>query len=166
MFLYVCFTWNIVDNQLLIIYITNHYNKKVRITGSEITEFKIQKGYIKLIREIQDKMIQKLACQGIGIETNPSSNYLIGTIKKYKDHPILRFNSRKLKPSDSSKDHLSVSINTDDQGVFDTLLENEYGLMTLALKKAVDEDMNPLYDIEDIYEWIDYVRNMGLDQVF
>ena len=148
------------------LYYFYHYNKKVRITGSEITEFKIQKGYIKLIREIQDKMIQKLACQGIGIETNPSSNYLIGTIKKYKDHPILRFNSRKLKPSDSSKDHLSVSINTDDQGVFDTLLENEYGLMTLALKKAVDEDMNPLYDIEDIYEWIDYVRNMGLDQVF
>lgn len=45
---------------------------------------------------------------------------------------------------------LSVSINTDDQGVFDTLLENEYALMVLALEKAKDEEGNKLYDIEDI----------------
>ena len=38
--------------------------------------------------------------------------------------------------------------------------------MTLALKKATDDDMNALYDIEDIYEWIDYVRKMGIDQMF
>lgn len=147
------------------LYYLYHYNKEVRNTGNEITEFKIQKDYIKLVRQIQDKMIQRLACRGIGIETNPSSNYLIGTINKYEEHPILRFNSRKLRPSKEGN-NLSVSINTDDQGVFDTLLENEYGLMTLALKKATDKNMNALYDIEDIYEWIDDVRNMGLDQVF
>ena len=61
---------------------------------------------------------------------------------------------------------LNVSVNTDDQGVFDTLLENEYALMTLALKKAKNEDGQPMYDIEDIYEWIDYVRKMGIEQVF
>lgn len=110
-------------------------------------------------------MIQELACRGIAIETNPSSNYLIGTIEKYEEHPILRFNSRKLQTS-YGKNNLCVSINTDDQGVFDTLLENEYGLMALALKKAVDENGNSLYDPEDIYEWIDYVRSMGIDQVF
>ena len=44
--------------------------------------------------------------------------------------------------------------------------ENEYGLMALALKKTTDENMNPVYDMEDIYEWIDYVRNMGIDQIF
>ena len=147
------------------LYYLYHYNEKVRSTGNEITEFKIQKDYIKLVRQIQDKMIQKLVSIGVGIETNPSSNYLIGTICKYEEHPILRFNSRKLK-STKEGNNLSVSINTDDQGVFDTLLENEYGLMTLALKKATDKNMNPLYDIEDIYEWVDDVRNMGLDQVF
>ena len=45
-------------------------------------------------------------------------------------------------------------------------MENEYGLMALALKKATDEDLNTLYDIEDIYEWIDYVRSKGLNQFF
>ena len=142
-----------------------HFNKKVREKGNEITEFKVTKEYIKLVRTMQDKMIAELACKGIGIETNPSSNYLIGTIKKYEEHPILRFNSRKLKDTNTGE-NLCVSINTDDQGVFDTLLENEYALMTLALKKATDDDMNALYDIEDIYEWIDYVRKMGINQVF
>ena len=46
------------------------------------------------------------------------------------------------------------------------MLENEYALMALALKKAKDKDSNPVYDLEDIYEWVDYVRRMGIEQVF
>ena len=107
--------------------------------------------------------IAKMLCAAI--ETNPSSNYLIGTIKKYDEHPIFRFNSRKLKKVEPNM-QLSVSINTDDQGVFDTLLENEYALMALALKKKKDKNNNKIYDIEDIYEWIDYVRKMGIEQSF
>lgn len=61
---------------------------------------------------------------------------------------------------------LSVSINTDDQGVFDTLLENEYALMALALKKSRNKDAELMYDLEDIYEWVNYVRQMGIEQVF
>lgn len=147
------------------LYYSYHFNKKVRDKGSEIIEFKIDQTYISLTRQLQDKMIQQLVNIGIGIETNPSSNYLIGTIKKYDEHPVIRFNSRKLKPDETNMS-LSVSINTDDQGVFDTLLENEYALMTLALKKAKDVENNSLYDLEDIYEWIDYVRRMGIEQTF
>ena len=77
----------------------------------------------------------------------------------------MRFNSRKLKQTVPGMS-LSVSINTDDQGVFDTLLENEYALMVLALEKAKDEEGNKLYDIEDIYEWLNYVREMGIEQSF
>ena len=147
------------------LYFAYHYNQIVRETGDEKTEWKTDQRYADLIYQLQEKMIQKLVQEGIGIETNPSSNYLIGTIQKYDEHPILRFNSRKLK--DVSKNmSLHVSMNTDDQGVFDTLLENEYALMAMALKKAKDENHQPLYDIEDIYEWIDYVRKMGVEQVF
>lgn len=38
--------------------------------------------------------------------------------------------------------------------------------MTLALKKKKDKNNNKIYDIEDIYEWIDYVRKMGIEQSF
>lgn len=147
------------------IYTAYHFDRQVRIKGSEIIEFKIEQNYSRLVRKLQDCMIRQLSCMGIGIETNPSSNYLIGTIRKYEEHPILRFNARKLKAVELGSS-LSVSINTDDQGVFDTLLENEYALMTLALKKAKDNESNLIYDIEDIYEWIDYIRKMGIEQVF
>ena len=86
-------------------------------------------------------MIAVLVREGIAIETNPSSNYLIGTIKKYDEHPIMRFNSRKLRKTERNMS-LNVLINTDDQGVFDTLLENEYALMMLALKKNVIKTMS------------------------
>ena len=147
------------------LYFAYHYDKKVREAGNEITEFKVDERYAELIYKLQNKMIQKLVQEGIGIETNPSSNYLIGTIQKYDEHPILRFNSRKLRDMERNTS-LNVSINTDDQGVFDTMLENEYALMALALKKAKDDKHQPLYDVEDIYEWIDYVRKMGIEQVF
>ena len=147
------------------LYLAYHFDRHVRETGDERTEFKVDKRYADIVCQLQDQMIRKLVGKGIGIETNPSSNYLIGTIHKYEEHPILRFNSRKLKETQKNMS-LNVSVNTDDQGVFDTLLENEYALMTLALKKAKNEDGQPMYDIEDIYEWIDYVRKMGIEQVF
>ncbi len=147
------------------IYFAYHFNKQVRCKGDEIEEFKTGRDYVKFMRQLQDGMIRQLVSRGIGIESNPSSNYLIGTIRKYEEHPILRFNARKLKSVESNTS-LSVSINTDDQGVFDTLLENEYALMALALMKAKDKDSSPIYDIEDIYEWIDYVRKMGIEQAF
>lgn len=147
------------------LYYVYHYNKSVREKGQEQEEFKVDQRYAELVYQVQNKMIAQLTRDSIAIETNPSSNYLIGTIQKYDEHPILRFNSRKLRTPEKNMS-LSVSINTDDQGVFDTLLENEYALMTLALKKSKDKDNQPLYDIEDIYEWVDYVREMGLEQSF
>lgn len=61
---------------------------------------------------------------------------------------------------------LFVSINTDDQGVFDTLLENEYALIAIALEKAKDREGNPIYNQADIYEWLENVRRMGIEQSF
>ena len=142
-----------------------HYSEEVRRKGKELIIFKVADNYAELVRALQDKMINSLVEKGIGIETNPSSNYLIGTIQKYEEHPIIRFNGRGLyeMPINMS---LSVSINTDDQGIFDTLLENEYALMEIALRKAKDEHGEPKYDIESIYRWLDYIRQLGLEQVF
>ena len=53
---------------------------------------------------------------------------------------------------------IDVSINTDDQGVFATSLEKEFTLMALALEKQVDVDGNPVYQKNDIYQWLDMVR--------
>ena len=61
---------------------------------------------------------------------------------------------------------ISVSINTDDLGVFDTNLENEYALMAIAMEKEKDENGAPLYCSRNIYNWLEAIRQMGEEQRF
>lgn len=151
------------------IYYNYHFNTKVKKAGAEQHEFSVSKAYVKAVKEIQKKMQRIIAAKGIGIETNPSSNYLIGNFKRYDKHPIINFYNLGLtydreKINDCSQ--LFVSINTDDQGVFGTYLENEYALMAIALEKAKDENGQPLYNQAMIYDWLDRIRQMGLEQSF
>ena len=142
-----------------------HYNPEIRKKGEEIVELEIPKGYAGIIRDLQDAMLKDICRSGIGIETNPSSNHLIGTFRKYEKHPIVRFYNRWIDPATTSPQAF-VSINTDDQGVFDTDLENEYALMASALENATDDNGRPLYNAADILNWLDDIRKMGLDQSF
>lgn len=105
----------------------------------------------------------------MAIETNPSSNVLIGPFSIYNKHPLMNFYNLGLE-TDLEKikacPQLFVSINTDDQGVFSTYLENEYALMALALEKVEDEDGNKVYNTSMIYDWLDRIRQMGLEMSF
>lgn len=142
-----------------------HFDAIVKQNGSIVDEFKIESEYINIIKKIQIKLQEEVGRRNIFIETNPSSNYLIGTIKKYSEHPILNFYNLGL--GNSCDCHqISVSINTDDQGVFSTYLENEYALMALALEKQKDDVGNYIYNQTMIYEWLDKIRQMGLEQSF
>lgn len=146
-----------------------HFNAKVKKKGSEIKRFKIETEYIKVVTEVQKQFQIEIAALHLGIETNPSSNYLIGTFKRYDKHPLVNFFNLGLE-LDPKKiqgcPQLFVSINTDDQGVFNTYLENEYALMALALEKMEDEDGKKLYKPAMIYDWLDRIRQMGLEMSF
>lgn len=145
------------------IYRSYHFDGQVKFKGQKKYVRKISDAEVRWITRLQDAMQNELMEKGIAVECNPSSNYLISSFKRYEKHPIFRFNSTGLKECLSP---LSVSINTDDQGVFDTSLENEYALLAISLEKAKDEDGNRLYTPESIYNWLDYVRRLGLQQSF
>lgn len=94
---------------------------------------------------------------------------MIGTFNRYSKHPITKFYNLGLElNSELIKNcpQLSVSINTDDQGVFSTSLENEYALMAIALEKEKDENGDLKYNSSMIYEWLERVRLMGIGQSF
>lgn len=152
-----------------LLYYFYHYDDMVKREGEKCIEIKIKPVWIEVIRLIQQGMQRRVADYGIGIETNPSSNCLIGTFKKYIKHPILKFYNKGL-VVDSEKlaecEQLNVSINTDDQGVFNTSLENEYAYMALALEKAKDKEGKHLYKKSMIYQWLDDIRKMGIRQTF
>lgn len=151
------------------LYYCYHFDKMVKEKGHDKYRLKVDMQYVNLVKEIQLKMMHEIFEKGISIESNPTSNYLIGTISRYDQHPLVRFNNLELITSSAETEEsksIYASINTDDQGVFDTLLENEYALMALALDKCVNERGTKKYESEMIYKWIDNIRECGLKQKF
>lgn len=150
-------------------FIRYHFDPGVKARGNEKEEFKISNEYIKMISLLQAAMRMEIAERHIAIETNPTSNKKIGALKKYVDHPITKFYNQDLEldyEKVRSCPQISVSINTDDLGVFDTNLENEYALMAIAMEKEKDENGAPLYCSRNIYNWLEAIRQMGEEQRF
>lgn len=157
------------NSEVAMLYHFYHYNSDVRREGQKIIDVKVSEGYVKAVEQVQKALQWEISRRGIGIETNPSSNYMIGTFKRYASHPIIRFYNKVLVPDNSKVrecPQIWVSINTDDQGVFNIKLENEYALLARALEKEVDENGKPLYSKTMIYDWLDEIREMGLRQSF
>lgn len=147
------------------LYYLYHYSAGAKEEGAKVIETRISHRMVMCIKEVQYEMQKWIAKLGIGIETNPSSNYMIGSFKRYDKHPIFKFYNLGLTVSQKELEEcpqLSVCINTDDQGIFSTYLENEYALLALALEKAKDEDGNNKYNRTMIYQWIDNVRKQGI----
>lgn len=152
-----------------LLYYLYHYNKDIRIEGEKCIEVRIKPFWIKIVQQIQTLMQQKITQYGIAIETNPTSNFHIGTFKRYEKHPIVQFYNRNLVLDQEKLEacpQMNVSINTDDQGIFNTSLENEYAYMALALENVKDENGNPVYKKSMIYNWLDDIRKMGIRQTF
>lgn len=152
-----------------LLYSLYHFDTEAKKKGSEIKRFEVKKEYIKVVETVQKHFQLEIAQKHLGIETNPSSNCLIGTFKRYDKHPIVNFFNLGLELNPEKVQdcpQLFVSINTDDQGVFNTYLENEYALMALALEKMEDEEGNKKYKPAMIYDWLDRIRQMGLEMSF
>ena len=78
--------------------------------------------------------------KGIKIETNPSSNVVIGPIDGYGTHTIHQF----------INDGIVASINTDDKGIFSTSLHNEYSLYAYSAKLMGVSDTEIIKNIKEI----------------
>ena len=155
--------------EIAILYYMYHYNENVYRIGSQMVEVKMKQCIIEAVKKVRDIMQREVARIGIGIETNPSSNYLIGTFRRYDKHPVIGwYNAGLTYDPDKLKEcpQIQVSINTDDQGVFSTYIENEYAYLALALEKCKDGSGRPLYNRNFILQWLENIRNMGIDQSF
>ncbi len=109
--------------------------------------------YLPEIAEVASTLQVYLQCRvlekSITIETNPSSNVVIGPIDKYEEHTIHNF----------IKDGITASINTDDKGIFSTSLYNEYSLYANSAKFMGVNDT-------DVVEYIGKIRKNAEDSRF
>lgn len=148
-----------------------HYSRSIRSEGEKQIQKNVTMTYIDGVNQVQQAMQREIGRRGLAIETNPTSNLHISTIKQYNRHPILNLYNRELEVDTElleKNPQLLVSINTDDQGIFNTSLENEYALLACSLENITDSDekFKFRYPKQRVYAWLDSIRKMGLDQSF
>ena len=146
------------------LYYQYHFNQDGKRNGMKYDELEVEDlDIIAAISEIQQRMVDKVQNLGLAIECNPTSNLKIGEFDRYDEHPILRFNNKGLKET-PIKD-ISVSINTDDKGVFATSIEREYALIAHSLIRYFKQCGNYTTST-DVYDWLDRIRMNSLSQRF
>lgn len=146
-----------------------HYDYEIKKAGEKIVAYQIERQLIPVVEKLQNQMQHFLMKNGIAIECNPSSNLLIGSFGEYRDHPLFRFNRHRISVPQwvhEEPANLCVSINTDDQGVFDTSLEAEYAYIACAMERELDGDGNRINTDDEIFDYLDHIRILGNSQTF
>lgn len=93
-------------------------SKDVWEKGNSMTVYTYLPEIVEIALALQTYLQRLIIEKNIVVETNPSSNVVIGPIDSYEEHTIHQF----------MKDGIVASINTDDKGIFSTSLYNEYSL--------------------------------------
>ena len=93
--------------------------------GEEIVLTRHKKEVIKQIEAVRAMMMKLFVARNFRVESNPTSNLMIGPFDMYKELPTLKFYD----------ENINVSVNTDAKGVFSTSLYTEYSLLALAMQK-------------------------------
>ena len=132
--------------------------------GDSVREFKVDKNLIDVIQNTQSRMLHMIEEIGVAIETNPTSNIKIGHMSTYDTHPLTEFNNVGLNVTGLYRG-ISVSINTDDRGVFGTSLEREFSLVAAALEKQYKKGEHNVPP-RVIYDWLEKIRYMAFEQKF
>ena len=151
------------------LYFSYHYNIPIRQAGAEYITVTVRDDYIRGVEAAQKALQFDIANRGLSVESNPTSNVKISTVPSYAEHPITRlYNNGLVHDPERLRNcpQISVSINTDDSGVFFTSLESEYAVIARSLETLQDEDGQSRYYKWEIYDWLDRIRQMGNDQSF
>jgi len=96
------------DVQKLLYYY--HFGTRERIEGEKPERFEVTPEYIRMIRELQNKMMQNIMSKGISIECNPSSNKLIGTFENIRSFALTILDCHGMNTPMKMRSFKSVSI--------------------------------------------------------
>lgn len=112
---------------------------------------------LPLYQAVQTYMCRKVQSMGVYVETNPTSNLLIGDVRSLQEYHIDNLNDHLLRESTSAA--VLISVNSDDPLLFNTNIENELALVYhMLLYRGIGR--------EQVIDWIDKVRQYGLDSSF
>lgn len=124
----------------------------------------VRRDEIDFWEAVQDHLLQMCADTGIILEANPSSNVAISEIRRYSDHPVFRWSP--LSDDDIAphgkynrfglrSGRVRVCVNSDDPGLFNTTLQNEFHFLEEAARSQTSA--------ERARDWVDFLRKEGVD---
>lgn len=145
------------------LYRAYHFDPKVRKYGQETVSEKMPEAVVHYVSAVQQLMLDEIERKNIRVECNPTSNLKIGHFESYSTHPIFRMYNKDL-PTCELPHSISVTVNTDDKGIFSTSLEREYSLLALSMEKKYVT--NGKCSPRVIYDWLDRIRQMSEEQKF
>lgn len=145
------------------LYSLYHFDRRTKANGRKVVEYHISEEYVNTVELIRRGKLADAEQRHLAIECNPTSNYKIGELTDYAEHPITQFYNEGISGGED-RHSLSVSINTDDAGVFSTSIEREYAVMSKALEEKYCKkgQLSP----KQIYDWLEDVRQFGQQQMF
>ena len=151
------------DELTAYLYHLYHYDTDVKKEALKAVKFGVEKWYIELVADMQKALRKIIAERKIAVECNPTSNVLISNFQYYVKHPAMVFNHYRL-DGNTEEPNLWISLNTDDIGVFDTSLSNEYAVLCAAIIRYRHEEGN--WNDEAVYEYLEGLRQNGLEMAF
>lgn len=110
---------------------------------------------IGLYLKLQEYLVHKVEKKGIYLELNPTSNLAIGDFSQLGSHPIFRLSDL----DECNKNHVMVTVNSDDPAVFNTNVENELAYIYYAANEFG-------YSKDVVLEWIEHIRQRGMEASF
>lgn len=115
--------------------------------------------WMALVQDVQERTLRRLEREGISIESNPTSNLLIGGLRDLSEHPVFRFHPV-LRTGGLGTPTVRVSISTDDPEVFRVSLREEYAALFEVAQQRFPFGRGELLD------WLDRLRRDGFDSSF
>jgi hypothetical protein len=135
------------------------YCPRVRQEGATTITFDMmqeKKKWLQLFNRVQEKMLGIVHDRHLVVETNPTSNRVIGPMAAMDEHPVFRLSFDR---EGAFTGKVRVTINTDDPGIFATSLSHEFFLLGEALlDRGVQES--------EVLEWLERLRQNGMDYSF
>lgn len=120
---------------------------------------KVDSEYQRLAQYLRQRVREQVERAEIVLEACPTSNLLIGRFGSYSDLPYLEFNRFGFSDASSDSPQVLFSINSDDPGMFQTTVANEYRLLGEAMVRSGKKR-------REVLRWLDEARRMGLASIF
>lgn len=139
---------------LLFRYLTD---KQVFRLGREPIDVRADANQVKVLQVAQAWLRGVYSSLEITIETNPSSNLVVGDYHSLDEHPVFRLSP--IAAARTAAPCLRVSVNTDDPAIVTTSLADEYAHQYYAL-------LTMGVGSKDALGWLDAARQSGWDSRF